>query len=185
MPPRLSGRSCRRSRRIEALRNIVVLITVCLYLLFNWGFMQLRIPPVAGGGLPVGEIVLFLYLITINYTGVLGPALADGRDPAARGVVDLRRRPGAVRLRRARHLGVARCGARAGIAVPAGRLRLRRRSPQPRALLRLAAQAAADLGPLWPAVPDPRRDLDAVAAPSSRAPATRCRSSAAWPTPPI
>jgi hypothetical protein len=60
------------ARRLEALRNIVVLITVCLYLIFNWGFMQLRIPPVAGGGLPVGEIVLFLSLITINYTGVLG-----------------------------------------------------------------------------------------------------------------
>jgi O-antigen ligase len=58
--------------RMEALRNIVVLSTVFLYLLFNWGFMQLRIPPVAGGGLPVAEIVLFLSLITINYTGVLG-----------------------------------------------------------------------------------------------------------------
>ncbi len=34
--------------------------------------MQLRIPPVAGGGLPVGEIVLLLSLMTINYTGVLG-----------------------------------------------------------------------------------------------------------------
>jgi O-antigen ligase len=58
--------------RIEALRNIVVLVTVLLYLLFNWGFMQLRIPPVAGGGLPLGEIVLLLSLLTINYTGVLG-----------------------------------------------------------------------------------------------------------------
>jgi hypothetical protein len=66
------GAELRAVRRIEALRNIVVLITVWLYLIFNWGFMQLRIPPVAGGGLPVGEIVLFLYLITINYTGVLG-----------------------------------------------------------------------------------------------------------------
>jgi hypothetical protein len=34
--------------------------------------MQLRIPPTAGGGLPVGEIVLFLSLMTINYTSVLG-----------------------------------------------------------------------------------------------------------------
>jgi O-Antigen ligase len=58
--------------RIEALRNIVVLVTVLLYLLFNWGFMQLRIPPVAGGGLPLGDIVLLLALATINYTGVLG-----------------------------------------------------------------------------------------------------------------
>ena len=58
--------------RIERLRNNVVLITLLLYLLFNWGFMQLRIPPVAGSGLPVGEIVLLLSLMTINYTGVLG-----------------------------------------------------------------------------------------------------------------
>ena len=53
-------------------RDLVVLITVCLYLLFNWGFQQVRIPPVAGGGLPVGEFVLLLYLLTVNYTGVLG-----------------------------------------------------------------------------------------------------------------
>jgi O-antigen ligase len=58
--------------KLDTLRNTTVLITVWLYLLLNWGFMQLRIPPVAGGGLPVGEIVLFLSLITINYTGVLG-----------------------------------------------------------------------------------------------------------------
>jgi len=58
--------------RIEALRNIVVLVTVLLYLMLNWGFMQLRIPPVAGGGLPIGEIVLLLSLLTINHTGVLG-----------------------------------------------------------------------------------------------------------------
>jgi hypothetical protein len=58
--------------RIEALRNSILLVTVFLYLLFNWGFMQLRIPPVAGGGLPLGEIVLLLSLLTINYTGVLG-----------------------------------------------------------------------------------------------------------------
>ena len=57
---------------LDRLRNIVVLVTVFLYLLFNWGFMQLRIPPVAGGGLPVGEIVLLLSLMTLNYTGVLG-----------------------------------------------------------------------------------------------------------------
>ena len=57
---------------LDRLRNNVVLVTVMLYLLFNWGFMQLRIPPVAGGGLPVGEIVLLLSLMTINYTGVLG-----------------------------------------------------------------------------------------------------------------
>ncbi len=58
--------------RIERLRNWVVLYTVGLYILFNWGFMQLRIPPVAGGGLPIGEIVLVMALATINYTTVFG-----------------------------------------------------------------------------------------------------------------
>jgi hypothetical protein len=60
------------SSQMDTIRNLVVLITVCLYLLFNWGFMQLRIPPSAGSGLPVGEMVLLLYLVTINYSGVLG-----------------------------------------------------------------------------------------------------------------
>jgi hypothetical protein len=58
--------------QIESLRNTIVLVTVCLYLLFNWGFMQLRIPPTAGAGLPIGEMVLLLSLVSINYTGVLG-----------------------------------------------------------------------------------------------------------------
>ena len=40
----------RTAGRIEALRNSVVLVTVLLYLLLNWGFMQLRIPPGGGGG---------------------------------------------------------------------------------------------------------------------------------------
>ena len=57
---------------IDTWRNNLVLVVVFLYLLFNWGFMQLRIPPVAGGGLPIGEIVLLLSLMTINYTSVLG-----------------------------------------------------------------------------------------------------------------
>ncbi len=58
--------------QVETFRNLVVLTTVWLYLIFNWGFMQLRIPPVAGSGLPVGEMVLLIYLVTINYSGVLG-----------------------------------------------------------------------------------------------------------------
>lgn len=57
---------------VERLRDNTVLLTVFLYLLFNWGFQQLRFPPVAGGGLPLGEIVLVLALLTINYTRTLG-----------------------------------------------------------------------------------------------------------------
>lgn len=61
-----------RPGAVERLRNLTLLLVVSLYLLFNWGFQQVRIPPVAGGGLPLGEIVLFLSLLTINYSRVLG-----------------------------------------------------------------------------------------------------------------
>ena len=54
------------------LRNNLILWIVLLYSLFNWGFMQIRVPPVSGGGVPLGEIVLFLFLATVNYTAVLG-----------------------------------------------------------------------------------------------------------------
>ena len=116
-----------------------MLLTVVLYLLFNWGFMQLRIPPVAGGGLPFGDIVLLLALATINYTGVLGRlSLTVAILPLAiwwtfgvgRALFDFGVH-GAWALRDAAHVR--------RVAVPAGRLRLRRRSAQPRALLRLAA----------------------------------------------
>jgi hypothetical protein len=60
------------SSQFDTIRNLVVLATIWLYLIFNWGFMQLRIPPTAGSGLPVGEMVLLVYLVTINYTSVLG-----------------------------------------------------------------------------------------------------------------
>lgn len=67
-----SGMALDEPSRIEQVRNTFVLLVVCGYLLFNWGFMQIRIPPVAGGGIPIGEITIFLFLITLNYTGVLG-----------------------------------------------------------------------------------------------------------------
>jgi O-Antigen ligase len=56
----------------ERVRNTITLITVFLYLLFNWGFQQVRIPPVVGGGIPVGEIVLLIALLTIRPGAVLG-----------------------------------------------------------------------------------------------------------------
>jgi len=58
--------------RLERVRNTILLLTVSLYLLFNWGFMQLRVPPGGGLGLPVGEIVLFMTLATLSYASVLG-----------------------------------------------------------------------------------------------------------------
>lgn len=44
---------------------------MALYMLLNHGFMQLRIPPVGGAGIPIGEMVLFLSLISINYAKLL------------------------------------------------------------------------------------------------------------------
>jgi hypothetical protein len=57
---------------VSPVRDNVVLFVVSMYLLLNWAFMLVRIPPVAGGGLPVGELTLLLFLLTINYTRVLG-----------------------------------------------------------------------------------------------------------------
>lgn len=42
------------------MRNTLILLVIGAYMLLNWGFMLVRIPPVAGGGVPVGEILLLL-----------------------------------------------------------------------------------------------------------------------------
>ena len=49
------------------IRNNLLLLVVGLYLLLNVGFMQVRIPPTAGSGIPIGELVLLISLMTINY----------------------------------------------------------------------------------------------------------------------
>ncbi len=48
-------------------RNDLILWVIGLYLVLNYGFMQLRIPPVGGGGVPLGELVLLLVLLKVNY----------------------------------------------------------------------------------------------------------------------
>jgi hypothetical protein len=45
-----------------SMRNTLILLVVGAYLILNWGFMLVRIPPVAGGGIPVGEILLLFSL---------------------------------------------------------------------------------------------------------------------------
>jgi hypothetical protein len=52
---------------LVGLRNNLLLIVVGLYLLLNDGFMQVRIPPTAGLGIPVGELVLMFSILTIKY----------------------------------------------------------------------------------------------------------------------
>jgi hypothetical protein len=52
-------------------RNNLLLLVVMLYLLLNVGFMQVRIPPAAGSGIPIGELVLLISLMTINYHKLL------------------------------------------------------------------------------------------------------------------
>ncbi len=52
-------------------RNNLLLIVVGLYLILNDGFMQVRIPPTAGYGIPIGELVLLFSLITIHYDKLL------------------------------------------------------------------------------------------------------------------
>ncbi len=52
-------------------RNNILLITISLYLLLNYGFMLVRIPPIANAGVPVGELVLLLSLATLNHFKLL------------------------------------------------------------------------------------------------------------------
>lgn len=52
-------------------RNNLLLVVVGLYLLLNDGFMQVRIPPTAGRGIPIGELVLLFSMLTIHYNRLL------------------------------------------------------------------------------------------------------------------
>jgi hypothetical protein len=52
------------------IRNNLLLLTIALYLIFIYGFMQVRIPPVKGSGVPVGEIVLLLSFLTFSIPAV-------------------------------------------------------------------------------------------------------------------
>src|SRR2546429_9670396 len=52
------------------LRNNLLLPVIALYLLLGYGFMQVRIPPTSGSGIPLGELVLLFSLMTINH-GIL------------------------------------------------------------------------------------------------------------------
>lgn len=47
-----------------SMRNSIILFVIGAYLILNWGFMLIRVLPVAGGGVPIGEILLcFSFLI--------------------------------------------------------------------------------------------------------------------------
>jgi len=49
----------------SSIRNTLLLWMLAGYLIFNYFFMQIRIPPVVGGGVPVGEIFLCLMFCLI------------------------------------------------------------------------------------------------------------------------
>src|SRR5438552_15182433 len=53
------------------LRNHLLLLVIGLYLLLGYGFMQVRIPPTASGGIPLGELVLLFSMMAINYDTLL------------------------------------------------------------------------------------------------------------------
>jgi len=53
------------------MRNNFLLFVIALYLILNYGFMQVRIPPVDGGGIPIGEFVLIISLLTVKYSTLL------------------------------------------------------------------------------------------------------------------
>jgi hypothetical protein len=52
-------------------RNNLLLLAICLYLLLDYGFMQVRIPPSTSSGIPIGELVLLFSILTINYSRLL------------------------------------------------------------------------------------------------------------------
>lgn len=56
---------------LASLRNSLLFWVVGLYMLLNYGFMQMRIPPVSGSGIPIGELILLYSLATINYSRLL------------------------------------------------------------------------------------------------------------------
>ncbi len=45
-----------------SLRHTITMLVIGAYLIFSYGFMLIRIPPVAGGGIPIGEILLLFSL---------------------------------------------------------------------------------------------------------------------------
>ena len=53
------------------LRNNLILWTISAYLLLNYGFMIVRFPPLQGGGVPIGEMVLLFSLATMHFPTVL------------------------------------------------------------------------------------------------------------------
>lgn len=53
------------------IRNLLILIVVSLYMILNYGFMQVRVPPIEGGGIPIGELTLIISLATTNVLIVL------------------------------------------------------------------------------------------------------------------
>lgn len=61
-----------RLSAVGRVRNNTALIIVALYLIFNWGFQQIRIPPVGGAGLPMAELMLVFFFLTTHPMRVLG-----------------------------------------------------------------------------------------------------------------
>ncbi len=49
------------------IRNSVTLLIIGLYMVLNLGFMLVRIPPAVGTGVPFGELLLLLFLLTFVF----------------------------------------------------------------------------------------------------------------------
>ena len=58
------------SKALERFKASAFLVILAGYLLFNYPFMQLRIPPV-GFGFPLGELLIAVVLLTIDLPRVL------------------------------------------------------------------------------------------------------------------
>jgi hypothetical protein len=56
---------------LVSFRNNLLLLMIGLYLLLDYGFVQVRLPAGPATGIPLGEMVLLFFFITINYEKLL------------------------------------------------------------------------------------------------------------------
>lgn len=62
---------------IVNIRNYAIIFTVSLYILFNYGFQVITLPP-GKFGVPIGEIIILLSIVFVNYKNIL-PKFFDSK----------------------------------------------------------------------------------------------------------
>ena len=65
--PFIRDRPAAFAARVIKLRSALTLLIVGLYLVLDWGFMLLRLPPGSDFGVPSGELLILIYLVTLPF----------------------------------------------------------------------------------------------------------------------